>query len=280
MALDSLSAPSASGIINSTNSINSLRGRAQREARMTDKKIQGIDVKIEAKEKLITLKQDQVIASKEFIGKCDEEIAIIKELIDIRKQQVANEIGIKQKKLDLLKESRDLTKESRDLTKESRDLTKESRDLLQKMIEVLEKLIGTIERLMTINPAKYGSLENAELQKLPEIKEVKSNIVTVASAKVEQYPKEEHVALTDTVKNVVDATFTEIKPADMKSNRKLFNNLGKRIEAALDKKHETLASKDKDIRQIMNIYYYKPLESFARVNKLAYLDLAMKDIKA
>jgi|GEM_PF-6837066 len=252
---------------------NNVNSRVRREEvdnkiKNIDNKIQDIDVKIEAKEKLITLKQDQVIASKEFIGKCDEEIAIIKELIDIRKQQVSDEIGIKQKKLDLLQESRDLTKESR-------DLTKESRDLLQKMIAIGEKM----ESIMMKNPAKYGGLPNSEIQKLPEIKEAKSDFVTAASAKVEQYPKGERIALAETVKNVVDATFTEVKPADVKANRELFNNLGKRIEAALDKKHETLATKNKDIRQIMDAHYHRPLESFARMSRLAYLDLAIKDMK-
>ena len=245
---------------------NNVNSRVRREEvdnkiKNIDNKIQDIDVKIEAKEKLITLKQDQVIASKEFIGKCDEEIAIIKELIDIRKQQVSDEIGIKQKKLDLLQESR--------------DLTKESRDLLQKMIAIGEKM----ESIMMKNPAKYGGLPNSEIQKLPEIKEAKSDFVTAASAKVEQYPKGERIALAETVKNVVDATFTEVKPADVKANRELFNNLGKRIEAALDKKHETLATKNKDIRQIMDAHYHRPLESFARMSRLAYLDLAIKDMK-
>jgi hypothetical protein len=52
-------------------------------------------------------------------------------------------------------------------------------------------------------------------------------------------------------------------------------NLPKRIEAALDKKHETLS---KDIKKIISDHY-KSVEQFSRIKKLDYLDLSLKDIK-
>jgi len=247
-----------------------------------------------------------------FRSKTNEEIDIIKQLIAAKQQQAGNtekQIDVTQQIVEKQKQSVNLNKQlitanrdlitahvesksaleqikanndkllglhngQRGLLVEARDLTKESRDLMQKMISIMEKM----EAIMMKNPAKYENMTWAEFKNRSEIKEAKAQVIQLANVIVEQYPKEESVALTDTVKNVVDATFTEIKPTDVKANMKLFNNLEKRIEAALDKKYETLAVRDQGIKPIVNAHY-KSVEHFSRIKKLDYLDLALKNIK-
>jgi len=251
-----------------------------------ENRIKANEAEIAGLENEIAARQDTIQITKELISSNKEKISIMERLKANNERLIGShkeQRGLLQESRDLTKESRDLlkntidlTKESRDLTKESRDLTKGKIDLTQKMIDVTENLIGAMKRLMVLNPAKYGSLENSELQKIPEIKEAKSDIIAAAAIKVEQYPEKEHAALAETVKNVIDTTFSEIKPNDTNTNRILLTNLTKRIEVALDKKHETLSAQD--IKEIMNAHY-RSVDSFYRINSLSYLDLALKDIE-
>ena len=133
--------------------------------------------------------------------------------------------------------------------------------------------------IMEKNPAKYDQLSNAELQKQPEVIEAKYQVVQLASSKIEQYPKGERAVLADTAKNVIEATFNEIKPVDTKASIALFSNLETRVEAALDQKHDTLGiTKDNNLRQFISDHY-KSVEQFSKIKKLGFLDLALKDIK-
>jgi hypothetical protein len=251
------------------------------------------DEEISIIKELIDIKKQQAVSTKKQIDVSEQLIGAINGRNDIAKQL----IGVHNGQKGLMIEARDLSIEARDASirvVEAYDKLIAANDKViaandkviaanERVIAVTQQMLDIISNLQTTMPlyfAKYGGLPNTELQKQPEVKEVKSDITVAASVLVEQYPKAEHPALTQTVKNVVDATFTEIKPTDMKANRELFNNLGKLIEAALNKKHETLTAKNNDIREIMNTHYYKPLESFSRMSRLAYLDLAMKDIEA
>lgn len=256
---------------------------------------------ISALENQIAGQKEVSAAAKELINNNSKSTNLTKEiitdtkkLIDIKKEMISNNealISSGNRKIDILEQLKDssdrligIHQGQRGLLQESRDLTKESRDLTQGMIDTMEKMIA----IMMKNPAKYGGLGNDELQKLPEIKEVKSEVVATALVKVEQYPKKEHAALTQTVKNVVDATFSEVEPNDMKANRELFNNLGQRIEVAIEDKHKTLMFYDRE-HEAFNINEnnvsqsknrsYAGLEKFSRINRLDYLDLAIKNIK-
>ena len=231
-----------------------------------EQRINRIDNQINANNREINALESQITAQKEVSAATKELITNNSETINLTKEL----LGSSNRKIGLLENLVGAHQEQR-------GLLQESRDLLQKMIDVTEQILAIMEK----NPAKYGGLSNAELQKLPQVVETKNQMVASAGIVVTQYPKAEHMALTKTVGNVVDATFSEIdSTADIEVNRDLFSNLGKRIEAALDKKHESLIAKDKAITQIMKAHYYKPLGIFAKINKLAFLDLAIKDFKA
>jgi hypothetical protein len=140
------------------------------------------------------------------------------------------------------------------------------------MIEVAEKM----EAIMMKNPAKYENMTWAEFKNRSEIKEVKQDVMDkIVAPQITLYPKAAHDVLNTCANNVVDATFSEIK-TDIKANREILINLPKRIEAVLDKKHESLSVED--IKQIITDHY-KSVEQFSRIKKLDYLDLALKNIK-
>jgi hypothetical protein len=242
-----------------------------------EQRINRIDNQINANNREINALESQIIAQKEVSAATKALITNNSETINLTKEL----INSGNRKIDIfeqLKASSDrligVHQEQRGLLQESRDLTKESRDLLVKMIDIGERMLA----IMMKNPAKYGGLPIFEIQKQPEVIEAKNQIVEVASNKVETYPLNMRFVLKDTTRKVIDATFNEIKPADTKANRKIFVNLEKRIEAALDKKYETLSFRD--VKQILNADYYKPLKIFSKINRLAYSDLSIKDIKA
>jgi len=278
----------------------------------TNEEIDVIKQLIAAKQQQAGNTEKQIDVTQQIVEKQKESVNLNKQVIDLKKElitanrdlitaHVESKSALEQIKANNYK-LLGLHNGQRGLMVEARDLAIEARNAAVKVVECYDKVIAAndkvialdnkiidflqqaiaigrkMEAIMMKNPAKYGGLPSSEVQKLPEVIAAKSQVVAIAAVKVEQYPKEEHVALTDTVKNVVDATFTEIKPTDVKANMKLFNNLEKRIEAALDKKYETLAVRDQGIKPIVNAHY-KSVEHFSRIKKLDYLDLALKNIK-
>jgi hypothetical protein len=256
--------------------------------------------KISALESQIAGQKEVSAAAKELIANNSKSINLTKEiitdtkkLIDIKKEMISNNealISSGNRKIDILEqlkasndrligihqEQRGLLQETRDLLQESRDLTKESRDLLQKMIDIGERMVT----IMMKNPARYGGLPSQEVQQLPEMMVAKKEAVATVAPLIEQYPQTEHSTLTKTVNGVVEASFLEIDPKDLATNRKLFHTLGKRVEVALDKKHELLAldSKEKSTKKAL-VSYNGFLENFSRIKRLAYLELNIKNIK-
>jgi len=109
-------------------------------------------------------------------------------------------------------------KEYRRLLQESRDLHVEKRNAMQKFIDIGEKMLS----IMMKNPAKYGGLDQANLQKLPEVVEAKGSFMAnVSEVQLKQYPQQDHADLMGTARRVVDRSFDEINASDLPSNREL-----------------------------------------------------------
>jgi hypothetical protein len=221
---------------------------------------------INALENQIAGQKEVSAAAKELIANNSKSINLTKEiitdtkkLIDIKKEMISNNealISSGNRKIDILEQLKDsndrligIHQEQRGLLQESRDLLQESRDLLQKMIDIGERMVT----IMIKNPARYGGLPLQEVQQLPEMMVAKKEAVATLAPLIEQYPQLEHSTLTKTVNGVVEASFLEIDPKDLATNKKLFYTLEKRVEVALDKKHELLAldSKDKSTKKLL-----------------------------
>jgi hypothetical protein len=241
---------------------------------------------ISALENQIAGQKEVSAAAKELITNNSKSINLTKEiitdtkkLIDVKKEMISNNealISSGNRKIDILEQLEASNDRLIRIHQEQRGLLQESRDLLQKMIDIGERMVT----IMMKNPARYGGLPPQEMQQLPEVIVAKNEAVATVASLIEQYPQTEHSTLTKTVNGVVEASFLEIDPKDLATNRKLFYTLEKRVEVALDKKHELLAldSKDKSTKKAL-VSYNGFLENFSRIKRLAYLDLNIKNIK-
>ena len=170
---------------------------------------------------LIGAKKELIGAKKELIGAKKELIGAKKELIGAKNEMIANNtnsinimkkiIGNNEKLIGHHIEHRGLLQESRDLTKESIGLCKQAEVCIEKMLAIMMK-----------NPAKYGGLDKAQIQNLPEIIETKANMVkNIVEVKSKQYPKQGHVVLAETAKKLVDVSFRELNTENLPSVREM-----------------------------------------------------------
>ena len=276
--------------------IKQLIASKQQQAGNTEKQIDVTQQIVEKQKESVNLNKQVIDLKKELITANRDLITAHVESKSALEQIKANNdklLGLHNGQRGLLLEARDLAIEARDAAVKVYDASSKvydasskvydasskvydasikSRDLLQKMIEVAEKM----EAIMMKNPAKYENMTWAEFKNRSEIKEVKQDVMDkIVAPQITLYPKAAHDVLNTCANNVVDATFSEIK-TDIKANREILINLPKRIEAVLDKKHESLSVED--IKQIITDHY-KSVEQFSRIKKLDYLDLALKNIK-
>jgi chromosome segregation ATPase len=157
---------------------------------------------------------DIITYTKELIGNNNKLIESGDKKIGLLEQIVANSnrlIGVHKDQRGLLQESRDLTKESRDLLQGSIDLHKKAAECIEKMLAIMMK-----------NPAKYGGLDKAQIQNLPEVIEVKADMVkNIVEVKSKQYPKQGDAVLAETAKKVVDVSFRELNTENLSSVREM-----------------------------------------------------------
>jgi len=229
-------------------SINQIQGIQNRAVNIN--RIVANNQQIARLESQIAVHKEVSSITKEMIANNTNSINLTKDIIDVNEKLIGQHIehrGLLQESRDLtiesrdaqakllnshiehrglLQESRDLTKESRDLTKESRDLTKESRDLTKESIDLYKQAEVCIEKILAImmkNPAKYGGLDKAQTQNLPEVIETKANMVKdIVNVKSKQYPELKHVVLAETAKKAVDVSFCELDVKNLPSVREMF----------------------------------------------------------
>jgi hypothetical protein len=220
----------------------------------------------------LSIRKDNINITKNLIDSNNETISILKQLKSNNNEMIAS----REKYLESLIESRDLHMQAREALVKVVEADDKMLDLMQQMLAVMEKMLVIMEK----NPARYGRIQNLEVQKQPEVIEAKNQINELANNKVEQYPLNMHPDLKETTKKVIDATFSEIKPNNIQANRELFSNLSYRLEVALDKKYESLAVNKEDKNAKKNLVSYNRfLETFARIKRLAYLNLDIKNFK-
>ena len=160
---------------------------------------------------------DIITYTKELIGNNNKLIESGDKKIGLLEQIIANSnrlIGVHKDQRGLLQESRDLTKESRDLLQGSIDLHKKAAECIEKMLAIMMK-----------NPAKYGGLEKSQVQNLPEVIEVKKNLVeNIVDFKSKQQDQLELVNLSNLAKKVVDISFYQLDFNDLPSATRLFES--------------------------------------------------------
>jgi len=276
--------------------IKQLIAKKQQQAGNTEKQIDVTQQIVEKQKESVNLNKQVIDLKKELITTNRDLITAHVESKNALEQIKANNdklLGLHNGQRGLMVEARDLAIEARnaavkvvecyDKVIAANDKVIAANDkviaLDNKMIDFLQQAIAIgrkMEAIMMKNPAKYENMTWAEFKNRSEIKEVKQDVMDkIVSPQITLYPKEAHDVLNTCANNVVDATFSEIK-TDIKANREILINLPKRIEAVLDKKHESLSVKD--IKQIITDHY-KSVEQFSRIKKLDYLDLALKNIK-
>ena len=182
-----------------------------------NKLIESGDKKIGLLNKMLVNNNDIITYTEELIGNNNKLIESGDKKIGLLEQIIANSnrlIGVHKDQRGLLQESRDLTKESRDLLQGSIDLHKKAAECIEKMLAIMMK-----------NPAKYGGLEKSQVQNLPEVIEVKKNLVeNIVDFKSKQQDQLELVNLSNLAKKVVDISFYQLDFNDLPSATRLFES--------------------------------------------------------
>lgn len=225
-------------------------------------RIQANNREIAKLENEISIRKDNINATKALIASNNETINILEQL---------KSNG--EKLLDSHKEHLDLHLQARDASMKVVEANDKMLDLMQRMIAIMEKMMAIMEK----NPARYGGLASLEVQKQPEVIEAKNHITELTNNKVEEYPLNIRPVLEETAKKVIDVTFNEIKPNNPQANRELFSNLTNRLEVALEKKYEFLAKNNPAKEFLSSVDRF--LEIFSKMKLLTYSNMSIKNIK-
>ena len=259
------------------------------------------DKQIAALEEEISLHKESKAIMQEMRANNESIITNTEKIIALEQSKMANLIASRDQKLkvvDLSNKAIQLLTESRDiqrnvLVKQEKVVAAQEKVVAaqEKMLVSQEKLLAVIDRendlrrqmiavmekmeaIMMKNPAKYGGLTPQAVQQMPEVLEIRDEAVAVAIAEntLVSYPEAQHPVLTETIRDVVDVTFSRISTTNMEANRRLFSMLEQRIEAAVEKKYESLHN-----TPLANSTF----KSYLALKHLRYMDLAyLNKIKA
>jgi len=165
---------------------------------------------------------------KEQIANNNDIITYTKELISNNNKLVSNNnklIESGDKKIGLLEQLIASSNRLVGVHKDQRGLLQESRDLLQGSIDLHKKAAECIEKMLAImmkNPAKYRGVEKSQIQNLPEVIEIKANMIkNIVEVKSKQYSKQGNAVLAETAKKVVDVSFHELNTENLSSVREM-----------------------------------------------------------
>ena len=272
------------------------RRLAEIEGRTTeiDGRTAEIDYKMIVKDKQIAALEEEISLHKESKSIMQEIHANNEKIIALEQSKMADLIASRDQKLKVI----DLSNKSIQLLTESRDIQKNVLVKQEKVVAAQEKMLASQEKLLAVidrendlrrqmiavmekmdaimmkNPAKYGGLTPQAVQQMPEVLEIRDEAVAVAIAEntLVGYPEAQHPVLTETIRDVVDVTFSRISTTNMEANRRLFSMLEQRIEAAVEKKYESLHN-----TPLANSTF----KNYLALKHLRYMDLAYLDkIKA